>query len=217
MHRITFMIVMVAILVCGAAANAAGIGLVDYAKASTESNLYKSYDQQGQRYHSELAAEFEEFRSTVLLTSAELTELNALKAKTTPAEADKTRMAELKGFTEKRSQRLRDLQQKPNPTEAETAELTELSRADRAAAEQLQTKDRDLATKFAQRIAEYSNDVSTKVREAVAGVAKEKQLDLVFAKEMTVPDRQGNALTLPILLYGGIDITDDVLAKLNKA
>ena len=217
MTRVTLVMVVAAILMCGAVANAAGVGLVDYGKASTESNLYKSYDQQIQRYHSELAAEFAEFQSTSYLTSAELSELNALKAKTAQTEAEKTRVAELEGLTKKRNQRLLELQQKTNPTEAEAAELTDLTRTDRAAADQLQKKDSELAAKFSQRNAEYATDVAAKVKEAVAAVAKDKQLDLVFAKELTMPDRQGNALTLPIVLYGGTDITDDVLAKLNKA
>jgi Skp family chaperone for outer membrane proteins len=207
--------VVAAILVTAVPAVAGGIGVVDYNRVVTEYGLYKQYEQQLERYASELRAELNEFTATALLTSEELKELNALEAKPSPTDEDKSRIAALKDMTKTRQDRLRELQQKPSPTSEEQAEMRNLIQKMQDADKQIQDKNQDMMAKLDERNREYFTKVETNVRAVIETVAKEKGFDAVINKDMRLSDRQ-TSVTFPVVLFGGTDISDEVLTQLNK-
>jgi Skp family chaperone for outer membrane proteins len=206
-------VVLVSLL--AAPALAAGIGVIEYNRVLSEYDLYKQYEQQLERYASELEGELAEFASTALLTSDELSELNTLKAKTSPTDQEKARMDELKGLTKARQDRERELEQKTSPTAEEQNEMRTLIQKIQDADKRYKDMQQQMMGKLGDRNKEYFEKVETNVRTMIETVAKEKGLDTVLNKEVRLSDRQ-MSMTFPIVLYGGIDISDDVLARLNK-
>jgi Skp family chaperone for outer membrane proteins len=204
-----------ALLLLAAPALAGGIGVIDYNRVVSEYDLYKQYEQQLERYASELEAELTEFGSTALLTSEELSELNALKGKTGPTQEETARIDALKGLTKMRQDRERELEQKPSPTPEEQAEMRDLIKRMQDADQRFKDMNQQMMAKLGDRNKEYFAKVEANVRAMIETVAKEKGLDTVVNKDMRLSDRQ-MSMTIPVVLFGGIDISEDVLSRLNK-
>ncbi|HUV03762.1 MAG TPA: OmpH family outer membrane protein [Armatimonadota bacterium] len=145
--------------------------------------------------------------SNKLLTPEEFKQLVDLRAKPNPEQADTKKMEELLALSKQRDEAFQALQQKSVLTDAERTQLNEIQdrvkKVEASMQEELKKKDGELTGK---RI-ELSKQVMQDVEAAVAAVAKEKGLAMVFAKSIG---------DYTLVIYSNVDITDDVLKKLNK-
>jgi outer membrane protein len=201
-------------LVCGSAALAADakatgqvLGTVDVEKAfngyekkkQLEGELMTSYEQMKQK--------LELRNANKLLTAEECSQLAELKLKAKPIDADTKKIEELTNLSKQREQEFQTLQQKTAPTDAEKTRLTQLQ-------DQIKNADaalKDEETKYQEELNKKRVDLSVQIMQevntAVAAVAKEKGLSLVFNKSAGEPG---------LVIYSNLDITDEVLKKLNK-
>ncbi len=187
------------------AAPAAGMptfGSVDIQKLQTESTKKSKYDTELHALADRLNTAFTQQAASIMLTKAEQTELGGLLSKTGQTDTDRTRIAVLQAQAVKSAQELTDLQQAKTPTPADTARiaaltsqyeagkaaLTDIGDGYQAQLKALQEKDN---TEFTQN-----------VKEAIAAVAQQKGLSVVFDSNLAV--------------YTTNDITADVVKRINK-
>lgn len=142
-----------------------------------------------------------------LLTEAEFQEFVNLKTKPSPSDSEKQRIEELANISKQRQQELSSLQQKQNPTDQEATRLKELQEAIKKTDDSVKDEERKRETEIAQKRVQLSKQVMDDVEAAVSAVAKEKGLLLVFNKAAGEPG---------VVVYCNLDITDDVLKRLNK-
>jgi Skp family chaperone for outer membrane proteins len=192
-----------AIIAPGAQAQAAAIGKVDIEKINKEYKLATRYQDELQRYRTELEKQFEDFVQTAYLSADELAELNQLKGKKSPTPAEQARIKELGDYTKAQRDRLRTLEQKSESdlTDPEKAEMAQLRQKETDAQRNAQTKDSDLMQQLVAKQQQYADEIEKNVTAALGEVCQAKNLVAVFGSD--------------VLLYGGVDITEDVLAKLN--
>jgi len=182
-------------------------GSVDVEKAF---NGYEKKAQLEQQLAGEVAQAEQWFQlrnSHKLLTPEEFKELTDLKAKAGPAETDKKRIEDILALSKQRDEAFQALQQKSNLTDAEKTQLASLQvqvkQCDSSIAEEQGKRVEELGKKRV----ELSKQVMQEVEAAVAAVAKEKGLAMVFAKSVG---------EYTFVVYSNVDITDEVLKRLNK-
>jgi len=140
-----------------------------------------------------------------LLTEEEHKLLDQLNEKEGGQTADdKKKIQELTEKAQKLSNELQALRQKPSKdlTDADKARLAELERALANAQQQFASLKDDLSNTAQQESGKRQEALTKAIKEAVAKVAEQKGLSIVF--------------TTDVALYAGIDITAPVLAELNK-
>lgn len=138
-----------------------------------------------------------------LLGEDEIKELVRLRSKSPLTDADRTRIDELERISKQRDEELNALSNKAELTEQERARLKEL----RDLANRNDANGRTLAEDYSQQIeqrkAQLSDKITADLKDAIARVAQAKGL-------ATVVDKIA-------VLYGGVDITDDVIKALNSS
>jgi len=70
--------------------------------------------------------------------------------------------------------------------------------------------------KILAQIKAMDNERKKSIIEAIRAVAKKLKLKLVLRSEVNIPLNKSGSLDYPIVLYGGIDITERVIVELNK-
>ncbi|MCJ7750904.1 MAG: OmpH family outer membrane protein [Armatimonadetes bacterium] len=176
-------------------------GVIDMERVAIEYQEMQRLNQEFQDFQRNQEIELQERHTTRLLTDAERQEFADLSAMGAPTDARTQRLKELREFSDKREQRLLELRNKDECTEEEAAERQELearydARMGELAALQAEMK--------ASRVAKYedlSKLVAGGVDNAIKAAAEEQKLALVLRKDS--------------VMYGGVDITEAVLAKLN--
>jgi len=136
-----------------------------------------------------------------LLSEQELTELQTLREKQNPTEADKARIKALEDLAKQKDGQLRDLAQKKDPTDQERAALAELQARDAAANKSLDELSKAYEKQLQEKQTQISEKLKGEILAAVKAVAEAQNLSFVV-------DQQA-------VLYGGIDITAAVLDKLS--
>lgn len=140
-----------------------------------------------------------------LLTEQEITELQNLKEKAKPTDAEKARIKELEDIAKQRDVQLLDLVGKKEPSEAESGTLAELqarsAKADQTLGELIREYDKQLKDKEAELTKSMPN-LDQEILDAVKAVAEAKKLSVVISQQA--------------VLFGGIDITEDVITQMNK-
>ncbi|MGC8832989.1 MAG: OmpH family outer membrane protein [Armatimonadota bacterium] len=136
------------------------------------------------------------------LDDNERKELETLQALTNPTAEQKKRLEELIQMNNARAQTFRGLQLNPNRSPAEEEEYKKLS--DRS--EKMDKELDDLAQKLQEELRKKQEEIGKRldqaIQQAINTVASQKSIPAVFDKSA--------------VLYGGQDITDEVLAVLNK-
>jgi|GEM_PF-1314737 len=177
------------------------IAVVDITRIRKDSPRLKQYDADFAKIQSELQAELDNRGSHLLLDEAEIKQYIALKQKgQTATDADK---AAIKTFDDKQTAldtELKTLQQTPALDDTQKARqkaLTEILQKNKATAE-LFVKDSSgiLQGKGDELSAKIETDILAAVKEAAIA----KSFNYVYDKGA--------------LLYGGIDLTDDVIKRL---
>ncbi len=70
--------------------------------------------------------------------------------------------------------------------------------------------------KYVNQIKALENERKKSIIEAIKTVAKKMKLTLVLRSEVNIPLNKGGSLDYPVVLYGGIDITEQVIVEINK-
>ena len=139
-----------------------------------------------------------------MLTLDEQQQLEALLAKQTRSETENQKVSELENKSSHDSQTLAALQQKPPAqlTEADKGQLTALTSQHQAGTQALQSVSDEYQDQFNAQQTKIQGEFTDQVKAAIAAVAKEKNLAVVFDSNVAI--------------YTTNDITDDVLKRLNK-
>jgi Skp family chaperone for outer membrane proteins len=213
-------IVAISVLGVFAVALAGGMAFAADAKATgpvfAVVDVEKAFDgsEKKQTLEKELAAylkgieDWFQLRSTnKLLTPEEFTQLTELRNKPKQEEADKKKIDEFLALSKQREQEFQTLQQKQGATDAEKARLKELQDQITKTDASMQEEEKKRQVEWTNKKIELSKQVMADVEAAVADVAKEKGLTMVFNKAIGEPG---------LVVYANIEITDEVLKKVNK-
>ncbi len=73
-----------------------------------------------------------------------------------------------------------------------------------------------LKEKMLSQIKDLENQRKKSIIDAIRTIAKKLKLSLVLRSEVNIPLNKGGALDYPIVLYGGVDITEQVIVEINK-
>jgi outer membrane protein len=121
-------------------------------------------------------------------------------ASATPEEQKRMRELEEKGKQLER--RVEELRQKSNPTDAEKQELNQLQQRELETQGRLEQLRKEYERQIQERNRMLSDRLDQNIRNAISFIAGQKGLKMVLDQSM--------------VLFGGIDITNEVLAKLNE-
>lgn len=180
---------------------------VDIEKAFDGSTKKAQLEQELQTYYRNIEQWFQLRNANKLLTAEEFAQLVELKNKPKQEEADKKKIDELLALSKQRDQELEALRQKQGATDAEKARLNELQEQMKKSETQMQEEEKKQQAELTKKRVELSKQVMTDVDAAVAAVAKEKGLTIVFNKSAGEPG---------LVVYSSLDITDEVLKRLQK-
>ncbi len=177
-------------------------GSVDINKLQTQSSKKAKYDTDLHALVDRLNTAFKQQASSIMLSKAEQTELGGLLSKTNPTEADHNRINALQAQASKAATELTDLQQKKDPTPADTARVDVLTRQYESGKTALQEVGDGYQGQLKALSDKDNTDFTQSVKEAIAAVAQQRGLSVVFTSDVAV--------------YTTNDITDDVVKRINK-
>ena len=177
------------------------VGVVDIARVGQEYKTLLEKNSQLETLATSLTSEVQARQAYPFVTEEEIQQLlGVLKLETRTPEQE-AQLKKLTDESQKREAELLQLESKQDPSDQEKSRRNELRQIKQAAAEHLdQVRNAYSAQLDAQR-QKIEGEVVEAVRKAITEVAGEKGLPLVFDKDA--------------ILFGGTDITDPVLTKLN--
>ncbi len=167
----------------------------DYEKTAASN---KTLEDLGKKLDSQLQA----LAQHKLLSEAERNQLLDLVGKDNPTDKDKEAIKALADRQKALEQELQTLQQKNPPTDQEKARLKELMDTSTKTDEQLAKLSDEFEKQFNAKKDELSKIIRDDILAAIEAVAKDKKITVVVDKIA--------------VLYGGTDITQPVLDRLNK-
>ena len=195
-----------AVLFAGVAAEAADnqikIGVVDIQKMYRDAPRIKQYMEDLDEFRGSLALKLEIYGQNTMLDGNEIKELIDLKTKETPTEADKTRIKTLEDTERARDAELKGLQENKELNEQQKARLQELQDMQKMSKDTLNAIAKDYDEQWQTKTQEFDAKAVADLREAINTVAQDKGFTLV--------------LDQAAVFFGGTDITDDVIAKLDR-
>ncbi|HUU54322.1 MAG TPA: OmpH family outer membrane protein [Armatimonadota bacterium] len=184
---------------CGA--EAPKWGVIDMERVAAEYQEMQRLNQEFQEFQREQELQLEEKHTTRLLTDGERQEFLDLAAMGAPTEARQQRLTELAELSNEREKRMVELRKKEECTEEEAAERDELGARYEARMAELAALQAELRAGRTAKYEELSKLVADSVDNAIKAAAEEQKLGLVLRKDS--------------VLYGGVEITDAVIEKLN--
>jgi outer membrane protein len=184
-----------------AAAETPRFGVVDMDRVAGEYRQMHELNQQFQDFQRDQERQLQERHKTRLLTEAEGQEYADMSATAAPTDANRKRVQELEALSGTREQRLLELRQKKELTAEEEAEAKQWADLYEKSMTELTSLQAELQASRVAKYEELSKVVADNVTNAVKSVAEEQKLTLVLRKDA--------------VLYGGTDITEAVLTKLN--
>ena len=207
MKRFVFVVVAGAVLVVAtgaaalAAAPASDVGVVDIEQIYASHPRLQELNQRFAEFRQQQEAQLQQMFQTRLLTDEEQREFTDLLEMGAPTEAREARLTELAQLSAQREQRLAELGQNESRTAEEEQEYTELEQTHNRRVAELTNLQLTLEQAVSDKHDELWGLVTEGVEAAVQAVAEEQSLTLVLQKEA--------------VLYGGVDITDAVVARLS--
>lgn len=180
------------------------VGFVDLArvmeqikKTSTWLQQTKRFDDERVKFQGEIAA----LTKLRYLTTVERDSLTQLRAKTTVSAGEKAKIAELEGKSEVLDKEAQTLAAVEKPTDEQGKRINELAMLRQAAIANLQDETEQRSRALQELEAKVLDEMQGKILDHVQQVAKNKGLVMVIDQRA--------------ILYGGQDLTDDVLLKLG--
>ncbi len=188
------------------AAPAAGsvpiFGSVDINQISAHSTRKTKYDTDLHALADRLDVAFKQQAQSLMLSSADQNELGTLLSSPHPTDSDRARVTALETKASQAADQLVALQQKKDPTPADTAQLGVLTDMNNNGQKIVQ----DVGAGYQAQLKKLSDDdnvaFTQAVKDAIAASARERGLTMVFTSDVAV--------------YTTNDITDDVIKHLNK-
>ena len=185
-----------------AAAGQPVFGSVDINRLQTQSTRKTKYDTDLRALADRLDSTFKLQAQSLMLSAADQNELGTLLNTPRPTDAQRAQITALQTKAAANAQQLTDLQQKKDPTPADTAQLGVLT--DMATNGQKTVQ--DIGAGYQAQLKKLSDDdnlaFTQVVKDAIAAAARERGLTMVFTSDVAV--------------YTTNDITDDVIKRLNK-
>jgi Skp family chaperone for outer membrane proteins len=163
--------------------------------------VLKDLNDQFQQFQMEQERQLREQHTTRLLFDEERQQYLDLSHMGAPTEARGKRLAELRMLSDERERRLFELRKNEERSEDEQAEYGPLNQLYERRMEDLTALQADLQQSRLAKYEELTKLVTESIDAVVKAVAEEQKLGLVLRKE--------------VVLFGGLDITEDVLARLN--
>jgi len=185
-----------------AAAAKSEVGVIEWDRVLEGYTAYKDAAQQQAQFQSAREKILQDRMQTRMLTEAELKEYNDLRKQAAPTEAQTKRMQELAAISDTLDKELADLTALATRTpeqEKRMAELTKLRDDGQAAVTNLRAQ---LIKEVQDESTRLMQPLQDRLNKAIADVAAQNKLTVVLEKGS--------------VLFGGEDITDKVLAQVNK-
>jgi len=177
-------------------------GSVDINRLQTQSSRKTKYDTDLHALADRLDSTFKVQAQSLMLSSADQNELGTLLNTPRPTDAERARVVALQTKAAGNAAQLTDLQQKKDPTPADTAQLGVLTDMGTAGQKIVQ----DIGAGYQAQLKKLSDDDNAAftqvVKDAIAAAARERGLTMVFTSDVAV--------------YTTNDITEDVIKRINK-
>lgn len=188
---------------CARAADAApAFGSVDQQKIQAGYNKRADLERSIQDINVRLSNQLKLISSSDMLSGAQQQELQTLLSKPDQSDADKARITALQAQSNKDAAELRALQQKADPNADDKARLSALTAQQQASHQALQALSESYNEQFKTEADKVTAQFTDSVKHAIAAVAKDKGLSIVFDSTVAV--------------YTANDISDEVIKRLNK-
>ena len=136
------------------------------------------------------------------LGDAEIKELSSLYEKKTPTEAEKKRIADLEGKAGEKSGLKRRLENTAAPTDEQKKQYADLNDMEQKGQASLKNLNDEFSRRVDARNTEMSNKTVLEIKAAIAKIAQDKGLTVVFDNKVAI--------------YTANDITADVVKAINK-
>ena len=181
-----------------------GFAIVDFRKITTEYKGKDAIEGDIRAMQNKFLQRLARREQLVFLTEQEHAELDTLSEKASQSDADKAKIKELGEKSRKRQEELQTLSQKKQEelTDADKKKLEQGNKDVRDAQERYAKLKENLDTEFSNFSNTQSDQFEGKIRAAIAKVAEQKGVALVFNSN--------------VALYAGTDITQAVIGELNK-
>jgi outer membrane protein len=167
-----------------------------------KTNAFAKYRQKIRDQEKVFQQEMETLAQFRYCTEVERQEALAIKAKEKPSSREQTRLTALTNKANTVENELATLSQKPSPSATETARIQELSRMRTEAAKNLAKEAADRQDRLRRMETEMTAEVEEELLKLVEKVAKDQKLPVIYERRA--------------VLFGGVDVTDEVLKKLPK-
>ena len=177
-------------------------GSVDLGKLVAGYTKGQTPDQQLQSITQQYETLIKTQANSPMLSKADQTTLGVLLLKSPRTSADDAQITALQTQSTSASQELTALQQKASPTPADKDRLTALTAQQQAGEQALEDAAADYKARLQSQQDTLSAAFSETLRTAIAAVARQKGLSVVFNSQVAV--------------YSANDITPDVVKQLNK-
>ncbi len=177
-------------------------GMVDLKRVVDEYDQRKALEAQLQQMRDQMRAKLQWRANNLLLEEAEISEYENLASISNPTEQQKQRMQQIEQKSRQLNEELSQLRQKNPPTEQDTQRINQLTAIENRNREALMQLQDQFEQQLNARRDEMINQMLQDIRKAVAAVAQEKKLAVVFDSTQ--------------VLYASNDITGDVIKRLNK-
>ncbi len=182
--------------------NVPKIGVIDVQKVLRDAPRMKQYMQEYEELREQLGRILDIRSQNLMLSEDEVKELIDLKIKPSPTEQDKARIAELERIERERDAEYKQLQSATNLTDSQKARLKELQELQDKSKATGKALEDDYNSRLQTKLQELDQQADADIQEAVKKVAEAKGLSLVLVKDA--------------VRFGGTDITDDVISKLDR-
>ncbi len=179
-----------------------GFGMVDLKRVVDEYEQRKTLEAQLQQMRDQMRARLQWRANNLLLEESEISEYENLAGLANPNDQQKQRMQQIEQKSQQLNQELSQLRQKNPPSEQEVQRINQLTAIENRNKETLVQMQDQFEQQLNARRDEMINQMLQEIRKAVAAVAQEKGLAVVFDSTQ--------------VLFASNDITSDVIKRLNK-
>lgn len=220
LHRIAMVVAAMAAFVlmaspgwAAATANESKIGVVDLQKVASDAPLMKQYSDEIMALNNSLTEKMRLRDQLVMLNETEMKELLDLKAKPSLTTAEDARVKGLTDIERGRDAELKKLQQTKDLGAQDKTRLNELRDIQLKSSQARDTAAKDYQSQVQTKGQELWAKAELEMEAVVAKIAQAKSLPFVVAKGITMAD----GTVGKSVLFGGVDITDDVIGKLPRS
>lgn len=180
------------------------VGTVDTGRIAGEYKEMQQLNEQYSDFQRQQEQRLMERQKVMMLAEADHTKYFDLVQAAAPTDSTKQQIADLEALARKREERYRALtDNKKDRTAEEQSEYDELSKVYTARMGEMRSLQEDVMKAVQGKREELTKVITASLEAAIKSVAEAKNLSVVIAKEA--------------VLYGGTDITTEVLERLNAS